>query len=537
MTAWTVSSLLETAAGYLREKDSGSPRLDAEILLAETLGIERIELYTHHDRPLSTAEVEAFRALVARRARHEPVAYIVGRSHFRRLTLEVSPAVLIPRPETEELIDLALESLRLRPPWEISAPPMASPGTAHPAADMEAIQSEDGCALPTSRPLVVDVGTGSGAIAIALAQEDQVRVLGVDSSPEALIVAARNKAAAGLGDLIDLMEADLLSDVAEGSVRLVLSNPPYVTSAEMEALSPDVRLYEPRAALHGGTDGLDVYRRLLPDAARVLAAGGTVLLEVGHEQAAAVRGLAREAGFVRSMVHRDLSGKERFVEAILPGAPICPLSGLGQDALAALSSALEAGAVVGLPTDTVYGLAARWDSTPGVHRLFAAKGRGLAQPVAALFASVRSVAEALPDLHDTVRRVMDALLPGPFTFVVGTTVARPPLVGTEDSLGVRVPDHPGLLALLSRLGIGVAATSANPSGGDDAAGLSEVDPALLAHCSLALCDDSEGGRVRPVGNPSTVVDLRPLVTGGSPVVLREGAVLATEVLGRIARII
>ena len=517
MNAWTIGSLLETATGYLKEKGSSSPRLDAELLLAETLGFERIHLYTNYDRPLSSCEVDDYRTLIARRAQHEPVAYVLGRAHFRRLTLEVTPAVLIPRPETEELVDLALETLRLRPLWEAleGRPPDAGAEHAGP------------------RPLIADVGTGSGAIALSLAQETGLSVLATDVSREALAVAARNRTAAGLDHLVEFREADLLAGIPDASLRLVVSNPPYVTTAEMDSLAPDVRLFEPQEALRGGPDGLDVYRRLLPEAVRVLLPGGGLLVEVGHQQAAAVCDIARAAGFALVNTHRDLSGKDRLVAATLAGAPVCDPEALDAASLEALSRALEAGAMIGLPTDTVYGLAARWDSAPGVRRLFAAKGREFTQPVAVVFPSVEALADALPDMERTARRVLEALLPGPFTFIVSTAVPRPALVGTEDSLGVRVPDHPALLEFLARLGTGVAATSANPTGAKEAATLAEVDPLLLAHCSLALSDPLATRETDGLVKPSTVVDLRPLARGERPTVLREGAVAGADVLRRI----
>jgi len=529
MDAWTIGSLLETATGYLRGKAGDSPRLDAELLLAYALGLERIQLYTQYDRPLTSQEVDAYRALVARRAKHEPVAYIVGTAHFRHLILEVRPSTLIPRPETEELVDLALQTLRLRPAW------LGLEGTDPPgslAGDDGRLRQDRGGGR-TGPPVLADVGTGSGAIALSLAQETGLPVLATDMSAEALAVAERNRAVAGLDDRVELRRADLLAGVPDRSLWLVVSNPPYVTSAEMEGLAPDVRLYEPRGALDGGPDGLDVYRRLLPEAARVLAPGGSVLVEVGYQQAGAVQALAHEAGFALVESHRDLSGKERMVAATLPGAPTFDPERLADGAAHALAAALEEGAVIGLPTDTVYGLAARWDSPAGVRRLFAAKGRAPAQPVAVIFASVDAIVAALPDLEPEAARVLRALLPGPFTFVVATSVPRPGMVGTADSLGVRVPDHPGLLRFLDRLGTGVAATSANPSGAKDPATLADVDPVLLAHCSLALTMPASS-KGDAVGTPSTVVDLRPLATGEAPVVLREGAVPAPEVLDRIA---
>jgi L-threonylcarbamoyladenylate synthase len=178
----------------------------------------------------------------------------------------------------------------------------------------------------------------------------------------------------------------------------------------------------------------------------------------------------------------------------------------------------------------VYGLAARWDSQAGVRRIFLAKGRSPEQPVAVLFSSVDAVKEALPDLEAPAAKVLEALLPGPFTFVVATSVLRPALVGTADSLGVRVPDEAALLGLLRSLGTPLAATSANLSGGEDAGTLADVDPTVLAYCSIAF---AAPGVAPSPGLASTVVDLRPLSTGDTPMVLREGTASAREVLQRI----
>lgn len=512
---WTIGKLLETAGPYLDSKGSTSARLDAELLLAETLGLQRIDLYTQFDRPLAPSEVDAYRVLVARRAAHEPVAYILSRAYFRHLVLQVGPAVLIPRPETEELVEAALRVLRRRPALMAGG--------------------------PEARPVIADVGTGSGAIALSLAQEAAVRVLATDSSAEALAVATANTGALGLEGSLDLVQADLLAGVADSSLHLVVSNPPYVSTAEMAALAPDVREFEPVTALEAGPDGLDVIRRLLPEAARVLRPGGTVLLEVGDGQASAVEVLAREAGFVLTGVHQDMSGKDRIVEATMAGATRLPLSDLDEGRLAAVRSALQEGAIIGVPTDTVYGLAARWDSAAGVRALFTAKGRAEQQTVAALFASVAEVEEALPDLDPVAARVMRDLLPGPYTFVVTTEVPRAPLVGTADSLGVRVPDEPAVLGLIASFGTPLAATSANLTGESDVAAAQDVRPEVLAHCSAAFVVTTAGEApattMAPPAAPtaaSTVVDLRPLTSGSPPVVLRAGAVSEKEVLERIA---
>ena len=534
METWTVEKLLQTASAYLRQKGSSSPRLDAELLLAKTLGCDRVKLYTEFDRPLETSAVDHFRSLIARRAAHEPVAYILGQAYFRHLCLTVDRSVLIPRPETEELVELALETLRRRPAW-------AGLGE---AATVE---------------LVADVGTGSGAIALSIAQEAGLHVLATDTSRAALDVAAANAEAVGVRGLVELREADLLEGVPDHSLHLVVSNPPYVTSADFKTLAPDVRLYEPAAALDAGPDGLDVVRRLLPEAARALRPGGTVLVEMGYDQAAAVSALALQAGFAFTQVHKDLSRKDRMLEASLPGVfavPIVPaaperpvaatttaaataattafIPALTERETAALHGALRAGAIVGVPTDTVYGLVAHWDSNAGVRRLFAAKGRPATQPVQVLFPSVGAITAALPDLDPAALKVLESLLPGPYTFIVATARPRLGLVGTPDSLGVRVPAHPPLLGLLEHLDLPLAATSANPSGATDAASLADVDPAVLAHCSVAF--DDAGAKI-PRGKASTVVDLRPLARGEKALVLREGAVPAAEVLARICALV
>ncbi len=219
------------------------------------------------------------------------------------------------------------------------------------------------------------------------------------------------------------------------------------------------------------------------------------------------------------------------MEATLPGAPALAPDDLGGAEVRALRAALDAGAVIGVPTDTVYGLAARWDLAAGIRRLFAAKQRSPEQPVAVLFRSVDAVAASLPDLDPTAARVLAALLPGPYTFVVATSVPRPDRVGTPDSLGIRIPDHPDLLRLLAAIDVPLAATSANVAGLPDVAVAGQVDPMVLAHCTLAIVPAP--GSAEVAGIASTVVDLRPLAGGEAPLVLREGAVSSDEVMARI----
>jgi L-threonylcarbamoyladenylate synthase len=315
-----------------------------------------------------------------------------------------------------------------------------------------------------------------------------------------------------------------------------------VIDEEFELLAPDVRLFEPRRALVGGRDGLDVYRRLLPAAARALGAGGSLFVEVGQAQAAAVSDLARQAGFDWTAVSRDLSGKERIVRATLPGVLTLTPEDLKPRLASLLRQALPAGALLGVPTDTVYGVAAAWDSEAGVRALVAAKGRPPDKPLQVLFPSLDTLAEALPDLDEPSLRVLTRLLPGPYTFVVRTEVERPELVGSPDSLGVRVPDSPALQLVLGALGVPLAASSANFTGEPGPARFDGVDPALLAHLAVAVVPDEGerqqgGGEGAESGVPSTVVDLRPLAAGRAALVLREGAVPAEKVLESIGAVL
>ena len=289
----SVGEALRAAALRLRASGSRSPRLDAELLLATVLGVDRTGLFRQPERALALEEAERFDAFVARREALEPVAYIRGLRAFRTLELEVTPAVLIPRPETETLVDVALELL-------------------------------DGASPPGPfAPLVLDVGTGSGCIALALAAENPyVRVVASDVDEAALAVARRNAARLGLERRLVLVRSDLLADLpTDLRFDLVLSNPPYIPAAEYEALEPNVHDFEPRLALYGGADGLDVYRRLVPAAAARLRRGGALAVEVGAGQAAAVAELfAAAGGFAAAEQRLDLGGVPRVVSARRVGA-------------------------------------------------------------------------------------------------------------------------------------------------------------------------------------------------------------------------
>ena len=283
-----VADALRAAAQCLRAGGgSRSPRLDAELLLAAGLGVDRVGLFRSPERELSAAEAERFAEFVRRREAFEPVAYICGWRTFRTIDLEVTAAVLIPRPATETLVDVALELLA------------------------EASQG-------TPEPLVLDVGTGSGCIALALAAENPfVHVVAVDVDDDALEVARRNVARLGLMGRVDILCSDLFGGLPEAQrFDLIVSNPPYIPAAEYALLEPNVRDYEPRLALYGGDDGLDVYRRLVPAAGARLRPGGCLAVEVGKGEAEGVRALFAATGTYGLARERpDLEGIPRVVLA------------------------------------------------------------------------------------------------------------------------------------------------------------------------------------------------------------------------------
>lgn len=286
MAAYSVLSLLKKSSDYLKSRGSTTPRLDAELLLAEVLGVNRIDLYVNFEQPLAAAEVDRYRQLVKRRAQGEPVAYILGRAYFRNLTLKVSRQVLIPRPETEHGVDAALKFLKKRQ-WQ-------------------------------EAPKLLDLGTGSGAIAISLAVEfPDAGVTATDASPETLALAQENARTAGVAARIMFVRSDLFEalDPLE-TFDLIVSNPPYISGEEWETLPPGVRDYEPREALWGGPDGLDFYRLLAAEAPQFLKPRGGLILEIGHMQGTAVTGLLKSTGrFEEIDIEQDYAGKDRVVVA------------------------------------------------------------------------------------------------------------------------------------------------------------------------------------------------------------------------------
>ncbi len=283
---WTLLELLNWTTAHFRRAGVDSPRLNAELLLAEVTNLPRIMLYASFDREIGRKERSKFRDLVSRRAQRCPLQYLLGQWEFYGREFEVTPAVMIPRQETELLVDKCLEKI---------------PG--------------DGSGLSAA-----DIGTGSGVIAVTLACERRgLRVMATDASPEALELARRNAERNGVADRVSFAPGRLCEPLSCGENRgaaLVASNPPYVPSGRIQCLQPEVRDYEPRQALDGGPDGLSVIRDLIPQAADVLNPAGWLVLELGEDQAARVREMiaandSLDADSVETT--RDTGGCERVL--------------------------------------------------------------------------------------------------------------------------------------------------------------------------------------------------------------------------------
>ena len=277
---WTIGSIIKWTEQYFQDKGVDSPRLDAEVLLSHVLQKERIYLYIHFDEPLEAAELAAFREMVKKRVQRIPVAYIVGAREFMGLRFAVSPAVLIPRPDTEILVEAVIERLKDK-----------------------------------SQIKFVDIGTGSGAIVLSLLHYLPLAcAVAVDISQDALAVATENAETLLVKDRVDFYQGDIYEPLAAEEFDAIVSNPPYIPNADIAELEPEVKEFEPYGALAGGLDGLDFYRRLIADGSNRLKDGGFMAFEVGINQAQAVAALAESMPiFEKAEILKDYAGIERVV--------------------------------------------------------------------------------------------------------------------------------------------------------------------------------------------------------------------------------
>ena len=284
---WTVRSVLQWTTDFFAQHDLASARLDAEVLLAHVLEQDRLALYLHYEDTVPGPALQAYRQLIRRRISHEPIAYITGTREFYSISFAVEPSVLIPRPETEHLVEYVLDRVK----------------ESARAAGEEALR-------------LLEIGTGSGNLCISLASHlPQAQIVSLDVSLSAIAVAAKNlRGHPDCSERIRLVQGDLLEGLHPERARfhLIVSNPPYVAAESWDDLAPEVREYEPRTALDGGHRGTEILHRILHDAARFLLPEGALVLEIGEDQAEAMAHAAEETGhYRRSRVLEDYAGKPR----------------------------------------------------------------------------------------------------------------------------------------------------------------------------------------------------------------------------------
>lgn len=286
---WTIGALLQWTSNFFTRNNIDEPRLSAELLLAHALGCNRMALYTRYEHVPTTEQTAAFRELVKRRRENTPVAYLIGRTSFFSFDLAVSPAVLIPRPDTETLVEQVIRIVRQIPGWET--------------------------------PNILDLGTGSGCIAIALAKSlPGAQLVASDVSPEALTMARANADSLAVADRIRFIQGDLFAPLVQpptpGAFHVIAANPPYIATGQLRELMPQVRDHEPTLALDGGPDGLDFYRRIGDEAAGFLIPGGLLIVETAFNQTEQVRQLFQTNTQLGDMrIVTDAAGHPRCVLA------------------------------------------------------------------------------------------------------------------------------------------------------------------------------------------------------------------------------
>lgn len=282
---WTTLKLIKWTTDYFVEKRVDTPRLDAELLLAHVFQMDRTHLYMNFDKPVLKTELSAFKKLLKRRAKGEPVQYIIGYQEFWSVKMMVDPSVLIPRPDTELLVE-------------------------------EGIKELNRSFSQTDMIEILDIGTGSGALAIAFATElKKAHVTAVDKSHKAVIMAEKNIEKQALSSAITLTEGDLFDKLGGKTFHLILSNPPYIPTGELSELQPEIRDYEPLSALDGGIDGLDYFKIIIPDSDDYLKSGGWLMVEHGEGQSEQVQDIFKKSGFYESIeAVKDLSGIYRVVK-------------------------------------------------------------------------------------------------------------------------------------------------------------------------------------------------------------------------------
>lgn len=501
--AWTIKRCLEWTRGYLGKKGDDHARLSAEWLLCAATDKSRTGLYMAFDEPLSSDELTRMHGFVARRAKGEPLQYITGKTSFRFIDVACREGVLIPRPETELLVDAALEGVDA-------------------AGAMSPVR-------------VLEVGCGTGCVSCAIASERPgTLVTATDISPIAAALARENRDALGLADVVDIVECDLAAGVTPelmGTFAVLVSNPPYIPTAVMQKLPAEVAEHEPELALAGGEDGLDIYRRLLELAPKALVPGGLFAVELHEECLDAAADLARaQGGWKQVEVRYDLTNRPRFLVAVREGelpqaTPVatpagrivaCDQADPAPEVLEDAAQVLREGGVVVMPTDSVYGIgAAAVPGNPGHARIFEIKRRDLAQTLPLLVADAEGLSRYAVDVPAWAQELAEKAWPGALTLVVRASEEVPAEFRRADgTVALRVPDSALVRALAREVGP-LAVTSANTHGMPAPATSDDIERRIADAADLTLAAGPT-----PAGEASTIVD----ATGAEPKVIRQGAI-------------
>ena len=513
---WTVKRILDWTRGYLEKKGDEHPRLSAEWLISDACGFSRIQIYTNFDHVLTPEELKVMHDGVVRRGRGEPLQYVTGEMPFRHIVLRCEPEVLIPRPETEILVDAALEGVD------------AARQAGHAAQ-------------------VLEIGCGTGCISCSIASERPgTHVTATDLSPAAVSLAGRNRDSLGLSRSVDIVQCDLASGVDSalmGTFDVLVSNPPYIPSAVVPTLPGEVKGFEPGLALDGGEDGLDVFRRILELAPRALRPGGTLTCELFETNVGTAADLCRaQGGWARVEVRKDLTHRPRILVAVREGDLAQGGTLVEPDKVLAVSQdepssvvvrdvaklLLEGGVVV-MPTDSVYGIGcAATPGNPGLPRIFDIKKRDRAQTLPWLVADTRDLLMYGVQVPDWAFALAQKFWPGALTLVVKASplvpadYLRPADPEDLDSDGqpaaptiaLRCPDSKLVRDIAREVGVPLAVTSANTHGAASATSGANVEDRLVQMSDLTL-------------------DAGPAPIAIVPQILREGAI-STQAIMRVA---
>lgn len=504
---WTIKRCLEWTRGYLEKKGDEHARLSAEWLLCAATGKNRTGLYMAFDEPMSSDELAAMHGYVERRAAGEPLQYITGRTSFRFVEVACEPGVLIPRPETELLVDIALEGID---------------------------------ALAASPVNVLEIGCGTGCVSCSIAKErPATQITATDISPKAVALATKNCETLGLSSQINIVECDLATQVSPelmGTFAVLVSNPPYIPTGVMEKLPAEVANYEPELALAAGEDGLDVYRRLLELAPQALMPGGLFACELHEDALEAAAALAEQQGAWKHVeIRQDLTHRNRFLVATLKGElpqanqaqkPEGRIEPCNQDepsaqVLGDAAGVLANGGVVVMPTDSVYGIGcAATPANLGYIRIFDIKQRDLTQTLPLLIAEPSDLTELTQDLPPYAQRLADTYWPGALTLIVKASAQVPADYQRPDgTVALRVPDSNLVRELARKVGP-LAVTSANTHGEPAPATSDEIERRIASAADLTLT----AGPTK-AGASSTIVD----ATGAAPKILRQGPISAEAI--------